>query len=148
MAPRRVIDFLHWAEARHGRLADFFRVREKEAALPEAKTVLRYMARHQQALRQIIEDYERGASRAILDTWYKISPDPKAFQDPATLVFRDDMTPAEVIDLALELDRGLIGMYEQLVRRAESPALREMLENLLQAERSEEIRLMRSQFPA
>jgi rubrerythrin len=145
MAPRRVADFLHWAEAYHGRLAEFYRSRGKEAARPEAKVVLDYMARHQDALRRIIEDYEDGASKAVLDTWYKVSPDPKAFRDPEGAGFRADLTGDEAIDLALDLDRSLISMYEQLVRRAETPGLREVLENLLQTERAEEIRLLRSQ---
>lgn len=145
MAPRRVADFLHWAEAYHARLAEFYRSRGKEAARSEVKIVLDYMARHQDALRRIIEDYERGASKAVLDTWYKISPDPKAFQDPSASGFRPDLTSDEAIDLALDLDHSLISMYEQLIRRAETPGLREVLENLLQAERREEIRLLRSQ---
>jgi rubrerythrin len=148
MAPRRVIDFLHWAEKYHGRLAEFYRAREDDVTRPELKSLLEYMARHQDSLRRIIAEYERGASKAILETWYKVSPDPKAFKDPDTCGFRPNMTTGEVIDLALDLDRCLISMYEQLIRRAETQGLREMLENLLQEEQREEIRLMRSQLPA
>jgi len=109
--------------------------------------LLDYVARHQDILRRVIEDYERGASSAILDTWYKISPDAQAIADPESLEFRATMTTSEVIDLVLALDRGLISMYDQLVRRAETPGLREMFENLLATERREEIRLMRMQRP-
>jgi rubrerythrin len=66
-------------------------------------------------------------------------------RDPETSGFRPDMSVSEATDLALDLDHGLIAMYEELVRRAESESLRDMLVNLLDAERREEIQLMRTQ---
>lgn len=148
MAPRRVSDFLHWAEKYHQRLADFYCDRGEDAARPEMKTLLAYMARHQESLRKVIQDYERGASKAVLDTWYKASPDPKAFKNPEAAGFRPNMTTSEVIELALDLDKSLLTMYEILIRNAESQGLREMLQNLLQEERREEVKLMRSQSSA
>lgn len=146
MAPRQVIDFLHWAEAYHKRLHDFYAGREHEAARPEVRALLDYMARHQDIVRHVIEEYEKGASQDVLESWYKVSPDPKAFKDPETAGFRADMTTDEVIDLALDLDQSLISMYKMLIRDAESDELREVLENLLQEEEREEVRLLRSQL--
>lgn len=148
MAPRRVIDFLRWAEAYHGRLAEFYLACEREAARPDLKALLAYMARHQDALRRVIDEYERGGSRAVLESWYKISPTLDTTRDFSDAKFRSDMTPAEAVDMALELDRTLLSMYDELIRRAESETLRQVLANLLQAERREEIQLMRSQLPA
>lgn len=145
MAPRQVIDFLHWAEAYHGKLAEFYHACERQAARPDLQRLLAYMARHQEALRGIISEYERGGSKAVLDTWYKISPAFDTTRDFSDAKFRSDMTPAEAVDMALELDRTLLSMYDELIRRAESESLRQMLANLLQAERREEIQLMRSQ---
>lgn len=145
MAPRQVIDFLHWAENYHKTLGDFYRHREEDAIWPEVKVLLAYMARHQDALCRIIEEYERGASKTVLDTWYKVSPDPKGFKDPETAGFYPGITMGQVINLALDLDKSLISMYELLVRNALSPDLHEMLASLLQAERSDEIRLMRAE---
>ena len=147
MAPRRVIDFLRWAEAYHAKLAEFYERCEDEAARPEVKILMAYMARHQDALRRIIEEYERDGSKALLDTWYKVSPAMNGLRDPDTSGIRPDMTVAEAIDWALDLDRALTGMYEQLIRRAESENLREMLVNLFNAERREEIQLMRAEIP-
>jgi hypothetical protein len=93
----------------------------------------------------VIEEYEKDAPRAVLDTWFKVSPDPKAFRDPETAGFRPDMTTEEVVALAIDLDRSLRDMYGILVRSAESVGLREMLQNLLDEEVREEIRLMGSQ---
>jgi hypothetical protein len=56
------------------------------------------------------------------------------------------MTFAEAIDLALDLDKCLVSMYELLIRNAPVQGLREMLENLLQRERSAEIQMMRAEF--
>lgn len=125
MAPRRVIDFLRWAESYHSQLAEFYKSRMNEASRPEVKGLLAYMARHQIALRHIIEDYEHGASKAVLDAWYKISPALEGLRTEDTARFHADMTISETVDMALDLDRGLIAMYEELVRRAESESLRE-----------------------
>lgn len=148
MAPRQVRDFLHWAEAYHKKLRDFYAEREHEAQRPEVKVLLDYMARHQDILRNVIEEYEEGASKEILEAWYKASPDPKAFKDPDTAGFRADMTTNEVIDLALDLDKSLMDMYRMLIRDAESENLREMLQNLFEEEDREEVRLLRSQLLA
>lgn len=148
MAPRRVIDFLHWAEEYHGKLAAFYERCEDEATRPELKGLMAYMTRHQHTLQRIIEEYERGGAKAVLDTWYKVSPIMNGLRNPDVSRFRPDMTIAEAINLALDLDRALISMYEELIRRAESESLREMLVNLLDEERREEINLMRTQSPA
>jgi rubrerythrin len=146
MAPRQVIDFLHWAEAYHKRLHDFYEEKEHEALRPEVKALLQYMARHQDILRHVIEEYEKGSSQEVLEAWYKVSPDPKALESVDKTPFRTDMTINEVIDLALDLDRKLIEMYRMLLRDAESESLREVVENLLASEEQEEIRLLRAQL--
>lgn len=145
MAPRRTIDFLHWARDYHRKLRDFYADREHEATRPEVRTLLEYMAQHQDALAKVIEAYEDGAPKELLDAWFKVSPDPKAFRDPETAGFRADMTTAEVISLALDLDTSLRDMYRVLVRDAESNELKELLEALLADEEREEVRLLRSQ---
>jgi rubrerythrin len=147
MAPRRMIDFLHWAENYHKRLRQFYESHTKEAARPEVRSLLDYMAQHQAILARVIEEYEKDAPRAVLDTWFKVSPDPKAFKDPDAAGFRADMTTGEVIDLALDLDRSLREMYSVLLRSADSVALREMIQNLIDAENREQVRLLRSQIP-
>ncbi len=145
MAPRRTIDFLHWARDYHRRLRDFYSNREREAARPEARALLEYMAQHQDILARIIDEYEKDAPKRVLDAWFKVSPDPKAFKDPESAGFRADMTANEVVGLALELDKNLRDMYRVLIRGATSAELRDMLANLLEDEEREEIRLLRSQ---
>lgn len=148
MAPRRVIDFLKWAESYHAKLADFYRDRSAEVSAPKVKELLVFMARHEDALRKIIADYERGASAAILETWYKPAPALKAFEDSYTAGFKPDMTFGEAIELALDLDKCLVSMYEMLIRNAPAQGLREMLQDLLARERSAEIQMMRAEFTA
>jgi hypothetical protein len=139
------MDFLRWAEGYHAELAEFYESCGDKATRPELKRLMNYMARHQDALRRIIEEYERGGSKALLETWYKVSPAMNGLRDPDTSGFHPDMAIGEAIDKALDLDHGLMAMYEELIRRAESESLREMLMNLLDIERREEIQLMRTQ---
>lgn len=145
MAPRRTIDFLHWARDYHRRLRDFYSNREREALRPETRALLEYMAQHQDILARVIEEYEKDAPRRVLDAWFKVSPDPKAFKDPETAGFRADMTASEVVELALDLDNCLRDMYRVLIRDATSTELRETLSNLLDEEERQEIRMLRSQ---
>ena len=144
MAPRRMIDLLRHAESFHHDLSVFYAFQSREIQDATLRTLLQYMSRHEDILEHAIQSYEEGASKSILDSWFKVSPDFSQFPHLEDLELGDEMTAEEVVDLALALDNVLIAMYEELQREAVSADLREALENLLDMERHEEIKLMRA----
>lgn len=146
MAPRQFIDFLTWAEAHHQELRDFYAARAEEASRPEVKTLLQYMTRHEDILRQLIAEYEEGAPDDILEMWFKVSPDLKAVKHPDEIGLRADMSVNEVIDKALELDDSLIEVYKALQREVMTEEVGAAIADLLDQEEREEVKLMRTQL--
>lgn len=148
MAPRRMIDLLKHAEAFHHKLSVFYAFQSRETHNDALRTLLQYMSRHEDILEHAIQSYEDGASKSVLDSWFKVSPDFSRFPHLEDLELGGEMTADEVVDLALALDNVLIAMYEELQREAVSADLREALDSLLDMERREEIRLMRAAITA
>ena len=106
--------------------------------------LLEYLSRHEAYIQHCLEDYARGASKSVLEAWFKVSPDMIHFPRIEKVEFRPGMTREEVIESGLELDRFLIAMYKELIGRAISTPLRETLMDLLEMEQREEIKMMRS----
>lgn len=146
MAPLRLIDVLKKAEAFHRDLSRFYHSQISQTDDEDFRVLLDHLSRHEAHLQHCIEEYERGPSRSVLETWFKISPNLRAF--PRICRFRDGtaMGREELIQLGLELDRFLIAVYRELIARAVSAPLRDALTDLVEMEQREEIRLLRSTF--
>lgn len=144
MAPRQFIYFLRWAAEFHHDLREFYERKSAEVSSPEVETLLRYLARHEESLAQIIATYEEDAPPAILDAWFKVAPELRAVKQPADLEFGPDATVDEVIDKALEMDESLISVYRMLIRQAVPERLREVLQDLVAEEEREEKRLLKN----
>jgi hypothetical protein len=144
MAPRRLVDFIKSAETYHRDLSAHFQSHIAEAPDEELRMLLEYLSRHEASLQHCLEDYERGASKSVLEAWFKVSPDMIHFPRIDKLEFRPGMSREEVVECEMELDRFLIGMYKELIGRANSIPLRETLMDLLAMEQREEIKMMRS----
>lgn len=146
MAPRKFIFFLKWAAQFHADLQDFYQNRSKEALSPEVEYLLHYLSGHEASLSRIIEAYEFDAPPAILEAWFKVSPDLRAVHFPEDYEFAPNATVDEVIQKAMAIDESLIAMYQMLMRQTESEHLREVLEDMVADERREEMRLLNSQY--
>lgn len=146
MGPRRLIDFLNAAAAFHHRLSELYKAQSTVAEKEDVKLLLQYMSRHEKALEDLIHVYEDDASKAVLESWFKVAPAAARFPDPEELDFRPDLSLDEVMDRARRLDDSLIAMYESLERSAPSEAIKDTLHDLLQEERRSEVRMLRSRL--
>lgn len=142
MAPIRMIDCVHRAKAFHKELSEFFSNQSDKALRPDVKEFLKYLSWHEAFIERCLDDYERGATRDLLDAWFKIAPDFNQFLHPTESMFRPDMTTGEVVDLALRLDDCMVRMCEQLLRNAGSSALQDVLNDLVNLERREEMKVL------
>ncbi len=148
MAPLRLIDVVKKAETFHRDLSLFYQSRMSETHDEQIQVLLDYLSRHEAHLQHCLEEYERGTSRSVLETWFKVSPNLRAV--PRVQRFRGGakMGRDELIQLGLELDRFLISVYKELIARAISAQLRDALSDLVEMEQREEIRVMRGTYSA
>lgn len=144
MAAKRMIDFLREAEAFHEELHRLYESLEHEAFREDVKALLTYMSVHQEAIARCLRDYERGAGRKVLDAWFKVAPDVTHPTEWRRLELRPDTTPSEVVAYAMKMDASLMAMYETLLREAVSQDLRDALQNILDIEQREEVKLLRT----
>lgn len=143
MAAKRMIDFLREAEVFHEDLRRYYNTLSHQAFREDVRLLLQYLSVHQEAISRCLREYESGASRSVLDTWFKVSPDLAHIAERDRLEIRPDTTPAEIITYALKMDTCLMKMYETLLGEAVSEDLRDALQNILDLERREEVKLLR-----
>ena len=148
MAPLRLIDVLRKAEVFHRDLSYYYQSHVAETQDEEIRLLLEYLSRHEAYLQHCLQEYERGASKGVLEAWFKISPNLRAFPRIEQFRFGNDMKREDLVQLGLDLDRFLISVYRELVGRAISTPLREALTDLIEMEHREEIKVMRSAMPA
>jgi hypothetical protein len=143
MAPLRLIDVLKKAEVFHRDLSYYYHARIAETQDEDIRALLDYLSRHEAYLQHCLEEYERGASRSVLEAWFKVAPDLRAVPRIEQFRFGNDMIREDVVQLGLDLDRFLIAIYRELAGRAVSTQLREALTSLIDLEQREAIKVMR-----
>lgn len=143
MAPLRLIDVVKKAEAFHRDLSRFYHSHVADTQDEQIRMLLEYLSRHEEYLQHCLEEYERKGSERVLNSWFKVAPNLRAFPRIERFRFGSDMKREELIELGLELDRFLMSIYRELIARAISEPLREALTNLLEMEQREEIKMMR-----
>lgn len=147
MAPLRFIDVIRKAEALHRDLSGFYRSRIAETQDEKLRVLLDHLSRHEASIEHCLKEFEHGASRAVLDSWFQISPKFRALPKIQQMRVGEDMIVEDLVQIGLDLDRFLISIYRELIGRAISTPLREALMDLLEMEHREEIRIMGAAAP-
>ncbi|PCJ64261.1 MAG: hypothetical protein COA73_04180 [Candidatus Hydrogenedentota bacterium] len=142
MAQTRMIDFLNKVEAFYGRLGTYYKELSDDSKSRDVKTILSHLSRHEENVRCMIQRYEEGADQVVLNTWFKVSPDFTQLKMPEDLVFSSEKSVDDIIQLAIDIDESLIDMYKLLIRESLDDEVKDVLNNLIQEEVVEKIKLM------
>lgn len=144
MPPVRMIDVLKRAREFHELLSVKYADSSAYANRPDVKVLLNYMSRHEAALAQGIKDYEKGASKAVLDSYFEATPDFQNLMATDTTHIAPDARFEDVVGLALRYDEALMTVYRECEREAASEELRDAIHSLLEMEQREEVKVMRA----
>ncbi len=139
----RTRDVLDHVRSFHEKLADYYARLEGRSERARVCLLLEYLSGHERHLADTLMRYEEKASRGVLNTWFKFSPEDKLRSIQETDLSAD-MSCDEVVAAALELDERILDFYRDMASRAENPQVRELFEDLLQMERNEERQLTRN----
>lgn len=137
-------DLIGWTRDLHSQLSECLSHCASESDQMKAKWLLEYLASHEATLAEIVSSFEKQADIKVLRTWFydylqrkPIAPHAGCDSPYANMEFD------EVCRSIFGLHNQLMDLYRHLLSRAEIPAVRELLEFLLDLEEHETKHLAR-----
>lgn len=137
-------DVLDHARAFHGELGKLYERLAGEAQQERVKMLLNYLSRHEEHLEEGLAQYEEGASKRILDTWFKYVPGEDRLRECQSIQLERDMSVDDVVAVALRLDTCLLDLYKEMADTAVSQEVKDVFTNLLDMEEQEKHKLARN----
>lgn len=128
---KHVRDFYHQLHEFYEGLADH--THDERLAL-----LVKYMGRHEENIHRALDQYEKQAAEAILNTWLQYVPDESLEAALKDLEVHPEMTVEDVIECSMQLDRALIDLYSGLGSEVNAPRVQEMFTSLLEMEQAKE----------
>ncbi|WP_227370699.1 hypothetical protein [Halomonas sp. M20] len=137
-------DVLDWTKAIHTNLADCLTHCGEGSERERLKMLLDYLAHHERELSRVLTLTKQHASPSALNTWcyeyferYPVKP-----HEECDAEFHD-MDTRQVVATLLAVHEKVIGLYRYLHSRAEVPSSRVLLEQLMELEEHEAMRIAR-----
>lgn len=143
MACSTVRDMFDKVRKLHQEVADFARHIDGQAPGERVHLVLDYLARHEQNMAKCIADYEHGAAHRILDTSFANLTSLDVEHLCGELTLGEEITPEDVIRLAVNVDTGLSRLYREASEKAASDEVRQLFETLHALNERETRRMVR-----
>lgn len=140
----KVIDLLKKGENFHRDLAAYYENLEHDALKPEVKAMLAHMRLHEEALANTIHIYESEAPKGVLDTWFQYEPEANLAKMVSEIEVEADMSPDDVVEMALSFDNAMVILYQQLREMSPPTEVREAIDRVLELETEERKRLFRA----
>ncbi|PAU77023.1 ATPase [Halovibrio salipaludis] len=137
-------DLIDWTRTLHHHMATCLAHCASEHQEERARILLDYLATHEAELEKLVTAFERESDVKALKTWiydflsHKPIETHRTCDLPYTHMGFDDIC-REIFDFHDQI----IDLYQNLQDRAEIPEAREMVENLLNLERHEAMRIAR-----
>lgn len=138
-------DVLDHAREFHGYVGDYYRRLSEKNRKARVRMLLDYMSWHEKELEKALARYEEQVSEKVRNTWFQYPPPEGVVQVCMDMNFeeKENLTVDEVVDMALELDKCLLQLYEAMVERSEYEEVREVFKNLLEAKKRRKLDFVR-----
>lgn len=104
-----------------------------------------YLIDHEKELTRLVGQFQQQADKNVLDTWCLeyVNKERVKAHDICDLPYAD-MNAQEVVNDVIAQHEKVIDLYRYLVNKAETPEVRELLEELLDLEQHEAMRMVQS----
>lgn len=138
MEPKTMSDVLELTRRWHKQLSQHLHSSADETGSERNDMLLEYLSEHEQKLAETLEYFQRDADIEALNTWFYEYTDRHKIihRDPHEIPFTR-MSNDEITGEIAVLHNQLVDLYRHLHERAESETAREVLQQLLDIERSE-----------
>lgn len=135
-------DVLEWSRELHHQLSACLQACSEKSENARVKLLLEYLARHETTLESVIRRFEETADPGVLSTWcYEyLDCHPITKYKQCDKPF-EGMTTLEIMADVIEQHKPVIELYRYLFDKADTPDTRELLEELVQLEEHEVMRM-------
>jgi rubrerythrin len=140
---QRTRDVIDHVRAFHAQVGELYRRLAEGADRERVRLLLNYMGRHEKHLEASLAAFEEQAASGLLDTWFQYDPEEETLARLTDVAVDPGMGVDDVIALAMRVDDGLIGLYEELAACALSADVKELFANLLELEKQEKSKAIR-----
>lgn len=142
MKIERFEDLIEWTRQTHAALSTCLSRGADQREESLARMLLVYLAEHEKMLARTIEHIEKHADRRALNTWVYdyVSRDEITLRASCSQTYAK-MTVDEIARDIFNIHNQIIDLYRSLARRAEIDKAREVLNELLDLEHHEAMRL-------
>ena len=136
-------DVLEWTQQSHKQLGDCLHRSADEHQQERARMLLEYLSDHEQRLAKLVEEFDSGANSNALNTFCN-----ELFQKKSlsTELICDkpygQMDTDEILAEVSAVHEQVIDVYRQLADQFEPPHARELIEQLLDLEQHEAMRIV------
>ncbi|MBU0676501.1 MAG: hypothetical protein KJ626_00155 [Verrucomicrobia bacterium] len=139
----QVKDILDEAKFFHDQLKGFYTALHDKVEKDKLKLILDYLCRHEDLMREMLDEFEEGAASAVLDTWYKYTPNVSIGSCIAEIKPKPDMTLDELMTIAVQLENCFLSLYKHAADRAPSAQVKEVFDRLYDESRTDRQKLVR-----
>ncbi len=143
MAVIQVKDILNRAVEFHKMLVDFYSKLENISEKENVKLLVNYMARHENILKENLNQITAEQQRRITDIWVKQAPEYATCRCFENLKINKDSSVDDIVDAGLQLNQCLINLYHHMSELAPTNEIKILFSNLESMEIAEKKKLAR-----
>lgn len=138
MAYSQIRDLIKLIEKFHADLRDLYESVGEAESDERLSLLLEYMGRHEQAVKQAMDDFDQDSADGLLDTWLQFTSAHELKQllahawDEVSEKTNGGATAEQIIAAAAEADQRLIEFYQQGRDESNVSRVREFFSSLLQ----------------
>lgn len=142
MAFETVNDILDFLKTFHRDLAALLTRLSDQVSEAKKEILLNFIGRHQKHLEHCLTEYEAEAAADLLKTWLKFVPEVPECRCFERVSWTPDMSFADIVEQARKVDDCLLKFYTQLAETAPLPEIRDLFQELLKMEQSENVKTL------
>ncbi|MBP7275731.1 MAG: hypothetical protein KBA51_05970 [Kiritimatiellae bacterium] len=139
-------DVVAHARSFHRELGEFYQKLEHQVQRERVQLLLEYLVDHEKRMADQMDALEESLPQSVLNTWFKNAPQAPEPVSPSDRRIRPDMSPSEVICLALDLDERMLNVFKQVALQSPVQEVREAFLALYEEGRREREKLVLDMF--
>lgn len=144
MGPKSLGELLHALADLHKSLAEHYAACSVQAKAEEARVRLAHLCRIEQYIEHCVHEYAHSAPKELRETWLRTTPDLDAAHLVRLLPSTADASCEDLLDGSMKIQDEVEKQLTELIRLAENVELRDALECLLEIEKREKTKILRS----
>ncbi|WP_394240782.1 hypothetical protein [Halopseudomonas laoshanensis] len=134
-------ELIEWTGALHRKLAERLEQGMDGEPGEKAKWLLEYLADHERKLNDVVSKISKHGNAGALHTWLYEHLSEKLPTDKRQTLSFVGMSFEEISEAIMDIHNQLIELYRSAAGRAPTPEVRELMEEMLELEEHETLRL-------